>query len=111
MSYRMIALANVKADRLADFESWHDHVHMREVLAITGFGYAERLEMVPDTNDHEPIYRFLIIYEGEGSALEAAMSRLQMAAKAGRLTLSDTTEEPKWAAVFKSAYKFSSPAG
>ena len=111
MSYRMIALANVKADRLADFESWHDDVHMKEVLAITGFSHAERMEMVPHTNDHEPIYRFLIIYEGEGVALESAISRLQMAAQAGRLTLSDTTEEPKWAAIFKSVNKFDSPAG
>jgi len=79
----------VDADRVEEFNTWYDTVHIPEVLAtVPGFTGARRYLASPSGPAH-PAQPYLAIYEIEADDPEAVLARLQ-AAVADR-ELSQTT--------------------
>ncbi len=70
-----------------EFSEWYDAVHIPEILGIPGFVAAQRFEFDPEaTTAPAPEFRYVAIYEIEGSgadaaaALGGALPTLQMSA-------------------------------
>ncbi len=56
-----------------EFNHWYDTVHIPEILQIPGFVAAQRFEFDAEaTTAQAPDYRYLAVYEVEGSGADAA---------------------------------------
>jgi hypothetical protein len=71
---------------LAEYNTWYDEVHLRDVVALDGFVSARRLAPV---TDGEP---FVALYEIECDDLTAAVDGLRAAAQSGALVMSDVLQ-------------------
>ncbi|MFI7194233.1 hypothetical protein [Nocardia nova] len=69
--------------RTAEYHSWYDETHLREVVAMDGFVSGRRLEPVADDGP------FVALYEIEADDLQAVVDRLLAAAVGGALHMSD----------------------
>ena len=68
-------------DREQEYNTWYDHVHIPELLAIDGIVAARRLRPVDGQGP------YVAIYELEGDDLQAILDN--MIANAGQLHMSD----------------------
>ncbi|WP_067662699.1 hypothetical protein [Nocardia miyunensis] len=69
--------------RTAEYHTWYDETHLREVVAMDGFVSARRLEPITDDGP------FVALYEIEADNLQAVADRLFAAAVGGALHMSD----------------------
>jgi hypothetical protein len=72
-----------------EYSDWYE-IHVREVLALSGFVAAQRsaLQFVSATTDPSERFTFLTRYEIEGS-FEDAWRELRAAVDGGRMTFAD----------------------
>lgn len=70
-------------ERTAEYHSWYDETHLREVVAMEGFVSARRLEPIADDGP------FVALYDIEADDLQAVADRLFEAAVGGALHMSD----------------------
>lgn len=64
----MIALSNpVSKEREEEYNNWYNNVHAKELMALPGFHSVRRYraarQMLPVSEDGEPTYRFMAVYE------------------------------------------------
>lgn len=79
--------ANAVPGQEAEFHRWYDG-HMQDIIKLPGFVRAQRFEMQPRSGRENPPYRYMILYEFNGSP-DAVIAALGPAVKAGRLELPD----------------------
>jgi hypothetical protein len=82
----MLALTNSVPGREADFNTWYDEVHIKDLVAVPGIVAAQRYLVVPSTDGADPPYQYLTIYRTEGSAESV---RANLAASRDRRVISD----------------------
>lgn len=99
--YRYIALVNAAPGKDDEFNEWHTHTHMQEVLDATGFEYSQRLSLVPGTSGEGEKYGYLITMEIETDDPQGVMARMGAAVESGEIGLSDTLAPPTWAGLFE----------
>jgi hypothetical protein len=91
-----LVFSNPVEGKEEEFNKWYDAVHLPEVLAIPGMRSAQRYAIrETDITHHselaKPAHRYLLVYELEGDA-NAVMTKLQEAALAGKLHMSDALD-------------------
>jgi hypothetical protein len=73
-------------ERLAEYNTWYDETHLREVVALNGFVSARRFAPVDDDGP------FVAIYEIEAEDLHSVVAALSEAAMRGDLQMSDAMQ-------------------
>jgi hypothetical protein len=71
----MLALTNSVPGREAEFNTWYDDVHVKDLVAVPGIVAAQRYIVVPSNDGARAPYQYLTIYRTEGSA-EAVRANL-----------------------------------
>jgi hypothetical protein len=64
--YRFVALVNAKDGQDDEFNAWHSGRHLPEVVRAAGFTRGERLRLVNGSSGGNTVYRYLVLFEGEG---------------------------------------------
>jgi hypothetical protein len=82
----MLALTNPVAGREAEFNTWYDDVHVKDLVAVPGIVAAQRYIVVPSSDATSAPYQYLTIYRTEGSAESV---RANLASTRGRRVISD----------------------
>ncbi|WP_207843831.1 hypothetical protein [Williamsia soli] len=73
-------------ERVREYNSWYDEVHLPEVVALEAFVSARRLRPVGDDGPH------IALYEIECDDLTTALDLLRSAAQSGALNMSDALQ-------------------
>ena len=92
-THRLIVFTEPKSGQEAEYNTWYNEVHLKEVLEIEGFVAAQRFEIAPTQigGGTEPTGgRYLAIYEIEAESMEQAMANL--GAAAGTMNMSDALD-------------------
>lgn len=97
--YKFVALVNCKDGQDAVFNAWHSNTHLPEVVRAAGFIHGERFKLVDGTNGDNTLYRYLVLFEGEGDPMEA-LTKLGAAVGSGEIHMSDTLGAPIWASMY-----------
>jgi len=86
----LLVMTNCTPGKEAEFNTWYQEVHLKEVLEVPGFVAAQRFELgdAQISEDARP-HRFLAIYEVEGDP-KAAFDRLQ--ASSEEMNMSETLD-------------------
>jgi hypothetical protein len=58
----MLAFTNPVAGREAEFNTWYDDVHVKDLLAIRGIAAAQRFMVVPTGDATAPPHQYLAMY-------------------------------------------------
>ena len=98
--YKFVALVNVKDGQDDEFNAWHTDTHLPEVVRAAGFTRGTRFKLVEGSNGDNTLYRYLVVFEGEGDPMQA-LSKLGEAAAAGEIHMSDAVGEPLWSAMYE----------
>jgi hypothetical protein len=98
--YKFIALVNSKDGQDEAFNSWHTDTHLPEVVRAAGFLRGERLKIVAGSNGDNTLYRYLVLFEGEGDPTEA-LTKLGAAMAAGNIHMTDALGGPLWASMYE----------
>lgn len=98
-SFRFIALVNAKEGEEEAFNAWHTDTHLPEVVRAAGFTRGERFKLVEGSNGDNTLYRYLVLFEGEGDPTEA-LGKLGAAMSSGKLHISDALGAPVWASMY-----------
>jgi hypothetical protein len=75
-SLRLIVLTNPVEGREDEYNDWYSDRHLDDVLAVKGFRAAQRFEFRPGKLSGDAPFRYLAIYEAEGTTVEAAEAAL-----------------------------------
>jgi hypothetical protein len=75
-SLRLIVLTNPVEGRDDEYNEWYTGRHLDDVLAVEGFRAAQRFAFRPGTLSAAPVFRYLAIYEVDGSTVEEAEAAL-----------------------------------
>lgn len=73
-------------DRLDEFNTWYDEIHIPQILSFDGFVSARRFEPVDDDGP------YVTIYEMEADDLAAALSAWREASRRGETDRSDVVQ-------------------
>lgn len=98
--YRFVALVNAKDGREDEFNEWHSSRHLPEVVRAAGFTRGERFRLVEGSNGDNTVYRYFVLFEGEGDPM-AALTKLGAAMTAGALHISESLGAPLWASMYE----------
>ena len=98
--YRFVALVNAKDGRHDEFNAWHSSRHLPEVVRAGGFTRGERFKLVEGSNGDNAVYRYLVLFEGEGDPM-AALTKLGAAMTAGEIHISESLGGPLWASMYE----------
>jgi hypothetical protein len=82
---KMLVFTNALDGRDDEFNRWYDEIHLPEVLALPAFTAAERMRLADAQMFPEQRFRYLAIYEYQGSAADA-MDALMGASGSFRMT-------------------------
>ncbi len=63
----ILALTNAVAGRDSEFNKWYDEVHVKDLVAVSGIGAAQRYRVAPTDNMPAPPYEYLTIYRTDVS--------------------------------------------
>lgn len=63
----ILALTNAVVGRESEFNQWYDDVHVKDLVAVSGIGAAQRYRFVPANNLPVPPYEYLTIYRTDVS--------------------------------------------
>lgn len=78
-THRLIVFTRPAPGREAEFNTWYDEVHLKEVLEIDGFVAAQRFVLadaqIGDAAEASPGH-YLAIYEIEADSLPVALEKL-----------------------------------
>jgi hypothetical protein len=74
------------ADRLDEFNTWYDEIHIPQILSFDGFVSARRFEPVDEEGP------FVTIYEMEADDLAAALAGWRDASRRGETDRSDVVQ-------------------
>jgi len=97
--HQFVALVNCKEGQDAAFNAWHSNPHLPEVVRAAGFTRGERFQLVEGTNGDSTLYRYLVLFEGEGDPMEA-LTKLGAAVATGKIHMSDTLGAPIWSSMY-----------
>jgi hypothetical protein len=98
--YKFVALVNAKDGQDAAFNAWHTQTHLPEVVRAAGFTRGERFKLVDGSNGENTVYRYLVIFEGQGDPMQALM-KLGAAVNSGAVHMSDSLGAPIWASMYE----------
>ena len=98
--YRFVALVNAKEGRDDEFNGWHSSRHLPEVVRAAGFTRGERFKLVEGSAGDNTVYRYLVLFEGEGDPM-SALSKLGAAMTAGEIHISESLGAPLWASMYE----------
>ena len=98
--YRFIALVNPKDGQDDPFNAWHTDRHLPEVVRAAGFTRGERFKLVEGSNGDGTVYRYLVLFEGEGDPMDA-LTKLGSAIASGKIHISETLGGPLWASMYE----------
>ena len=98
--YKFVALVNAKEGQDSAFNDWHSETHLPEVVRAAGFSRGERLKLVDGSNGEGTVYRYLVLFEGEGDPMQA-LTKLGAAMGAGALHISESLGAPLWASMYE----------
>lgn len=98
--YRFVALVNPKEGQDEAFNAWHSERHLPEVVRNAGFSRGERFKLIEGSQADNTVYRYLVLFEGEGDPMEA-LTKLGAAVGSGAIHISDTLGAPNWAAMYE----------
>lgn len=82
----MLALTNSVPGREAEFNTWYDDVHVKDLVAVPGIVAAQRYVVVPSNDATTAPYQYLTIY---GTADPIDTVRANLAATRDRRVISD----------------------
>jgi len=99
--YKFVALVNAKDGQDDAFNAWHTDRHLPEVVRAAGFSRGERLKLVNGSNGDNTLYRYLVLFEGEGDPAEA-LAKLGNAIGSGNIHMSESLGGPLWASMYES---------
>jgi len=98
--YKLIVLTEPKEGCEAEYNTWYNHQHLPEVVAVPGFGSAQRFKL-EEVCGGEFKQRYLAIYEIDAADYSPAIKELLHRAATGVMELSQTLNADKTAfAVF-----------
>ncbi len=63
-----------------EYNQWYNNVHLKEVLQIEGFNFAQRFDLTPAQLVEDQEYKYLAMYEIDGDDVEGTKQRLIEAA-------------------------------
>ena len=98
--YRFVALVNAKQGRDEEFNAWHTSRHLPEVVRAAGFTRGERFKLVEGSNGDNTLYRYLVLFEGEGDPMDA-LTRLGAAMASGKVHITEALGAPLWASMYE----------
>jgi len=81
-----VASRPASPEREAEFNTWYEEVHLREICALPGFVSARRYAPVEEGGP------YVSLYELEGEDLNEVVAELYKAAGRGGLTMSDSIQ-------------------
>ncbi len=67
-----IVFTNSEPGQDEEFNAWYDQHHLKEILAVPGFLWGQRLGLHPDQRpgQEEPPWRYAVLYESAGDLPE-----------------------------------------
>ena len=98
--FKFVALVNAKDGQESAFNDWHSGTHLPEVVRAAGFTRGERLRLVDGSNGDGTVYRYLVLFEGEGDPMQA-LTKLGAAMGSGALHISEALGAPLWASMYE----------
>lgn len=87
--YKLVAFTNAVEGKDAEFNTWYDDQHVRDVCAIPGILSADRMVCVG-----EGPHRYLTIYEIETDDIDGVMTELGKRAGTDAMPITDALDQP-----------------
>ena len=73
----MLVYTDVDPEHEEAFNRWYDEIHVPDIIAVEGFSAARRYKLSgPAPRGHEPVSRYLALYEMDTDDTRAAMQKL-----------------------------------
>ena len=76
MSVYFLVYSNPTAGMEEEYNEWYSNIHLPEVVALEGFKSAQRLQLTKEQMVAEQPFKYLALYELEGSDVKAAQKAL-----------------------------------
>lgn len=92
--YKLLVYTNAAPGRDAEFNTWYDDVHLREVLEVEGITSATRLDVLPTGDADDLPHRYLTIYELTTEDPRGVLAELSQRAQSGVFHMSDSLADP-----------------
>ncbi len=73
--HMVVVLSEPVEGREAEFDDWYENTHIREVLASTGWKYAQRFVLTAEKGQKCPL-QHLALYEAEAESGEGVVATL-----------------------------------
>jgi hypothetical protein len=94
--YKLIVMSEPVEGREAEYNSWYNDEHLRDVVAAPGFSAAQRFELTQLWGG-ELKHRYMAIYEIDSDDHAAAMRELMSRAGTSAMPLSEALDKPNLA--------------
>lgn len=94
--YRLIVMSEPVEGREAEYNSWYNNEHLQDVVAVPGFGSAQRFKLEQPWGG-EFKHRYMAIYEFESDDYAAVMQELMSRAGTNAMLLSEALDVPNLA--------------
>lgn len=99
--YKMVVLSNPFPGREDEYNTWYQHTHLADIVALPGFRAAQRFRLTQNMMIDGEAYRYMAIYDIETDNLERSLAALVSAAESGELDMSDALDAANaYAAVY-----------
>lgn len=92
--FSFFVMTNPNEGNDAEFNTWYDGDHLRDVLDIPGFVSARRFRVIESRSrsDQLPTWRYAAIYEMECDDPQTALQQIRERAGTPRMTISDALD-------------------
>lgn len=90
--YTMVVASSGKEGREAEYASWYDNVHIKDVCSVTGVKSGRRLVALPDASPNNPPAAQIAIYEIETDDPSRIMQEIGQRTASGEFQMSDSID-------------------
>lgn len=90
--YKFLVFTNCKDGTDAEFNTWYDEVHLKDVVSVPGFVGAQRFRVAP-TPDGKPRHRYFAVYDVRSDDIAATMGELFRRAESGELPMTEAMDQ------------------
>lgn len=91
-NYTMIVASSSKEGREAEYESWYDNIHIKDVFSVTGVKSGRRLAARPDASPNPPPGAQIAIYEIETDDPVSIMQEIGQRTGSGEFGMTDAID-------------------
>ena len=96
--HNLVVFTNPAPGRNAEFNTWYDEVHLRDVLGVDGFVAAQRFRLAEAQLVDDRSFEYLAIYEIEADDVGAALEALNSGSSS--MVISDALDKTTKALAF-----------